>query len=116
MSITSSRRIRRVRLLIGVVARAHHRAAGRVREAHFRGLGLEHAKHVRMRIATHRQMMVGGCEVLADCQHVDVMRAQVAHHLQISSSVSPSPTIRPLLVGTPGTRRLNSASSVSECW
>ena len=34
---------------------------------------------------------------------------------RISSSVSPRPTISPLLVGTPGTRRLNCCSRASEC-
>ena len=73
---------RRVRLLVGVVARPHHRTHGGMREAHRRGLALEHAEGIRVHVAPHRQVVAAGRQVLADGQHVDVVRAHVAHHLQ----------------------------------
>jgi hypothetical protein len=71
-----------VRLLVSVVAGAHHGAYGGVREAHLQGLGLEHLEGVGVHVAAHRQVAVAGRKVLADGQHVDVVRAHVAHHGQ----------------------------------
>ncbi len=72
----------RVRLLVRVVARSHHRAHGGVGEAHLVGFLFVHLERIRMHVAAHRQVAVGRREVLADGQHVDVVRAHVAHHLQ----------------------------------
>ncbi|ABA51028.1 hypothetical protein BURPS1710b_0627 [Burkholderia pseudomallei 1710b] len=53
-----------------------------MREAHLVRLFLVHLERVRMHVLAHRQMVLGRLQVLADRQHVDVVRAQVAHHLQ----------------------------------
>jgi hypothetical protein len=71
-----------VGLLVGVVAAAHHGAHGGVAEAHLVGFGLEHLEGVGVHVAAHGQVAVAGGQVLADGQHVDVVRAHVAHHLQ----------------------------------
>src|SRR5258705_2411937 len=70
------------RLAVCVVARAHHRTARRVGEPHFRGLLPECPELVGMREARDRQVVPGRLQVLADREHVDVVRAQVAHHLE----------------------------------
>src|SRR5690606_20995974 len=71
-----------VRLLVGPVARAHHRPAGGVLEAHLQRLGLQHREGVRVHVTQHRQVAAGGLQVLADGEHLDVVRAHVAHDLE----------------------------------
>ena len=74
---------RRVGLPVGVIAGAHQRAAGGMREAHLprlRGSSASNAAGVD--VAQHRQVAGARLQVLADRQHVDVVRAQVAHHLE----------------------------------
>ena len=56
---------RGVRLLVGVIARSHHRADGGMGKAHRRGLALEHPEGVGVDVAAHRQVRVRGGEVLA---------------------------------------------------
>ena len=67
-------------LLVRVVRRAHQRADGRMPEAHRVGLALERRERVRMHVAQHRQMARRRLQILAERQHVDVVRAHVAHH------------------------------------
>jgi hypothetical protein len=71
-----------VGLLVGVVAAAHHRAHRGMAEAHRAGLALEHREGVGVHVAAHRQVVAAGRQVLADGQHVDAVRAHVAHHRQ----------------------------------
>src|SRR3954468_15031473 len=59
------------RLTVGVVARAHERRAGRVRESHGERLFLVAAEFVGMRIALHRQVVARRLQVLADGEHLD---------------------------------------------
>jgi hypothetical protein len=51
-------------------------------EAHGGRFALEHLEGVRVHVAAHRQVVAAGRQVLADGEHVDVVRAHVAHHLQ----------------------------------
>ncbi len=69
-------------LLVGVVAAAHHGAHGSVFETHGIGFLLELLEGVGVHVALDRQVGVAGREVLADGEHVDVVRAHVAQHLQ----------------------------------
>ncbi len=48
-------------------------------ETHRPGLALEHRERVRMHVAQHGQVAGRRLQVLADRQHVDVVRAHVAH-------------------------------------
>jgi diguanylate cyclase (GGDEF)-like protein len=82
LSRRNSLNTRRVRLLVGVIRAAHQRRAGRMRKAHRAGLDLEHLERLRRHVAQHGQVMIARREVLADRQHVDVVRAQVTHHVQ----------------------------------
>jgi hypothetical protein len=68
-----------VRLLVGVIRRAHQRTDRGVPEAQRVRLALEHRERVRVHIAQHRQMAWRGLQVLADGQHLDAVRAHVAH-------------------------------------
>jgi 3D (Asp-Asp-Asp) domain-containing protein len=71
-----------LRLLVGVIRRAHHRADRRVPEAHRIGLALEQGERVRVHITQHRQMARARLQVLADGQHVDAMGTHVAHDIE----------------------------------
>ncbi len=77
------------------------------------GLALEHRERVRVDVALHRQVSgasAAGTGRSSACRcRVRACRACVA---RISSSVSPSPTIRPDLVGTSGKRRLEAAQQL----
>ena len=65
-------------LLVGVVAGAHHGAAGGVVKAHLVGFFFKLLEHFGGYVAQHRQVAVGGLQVLADGEHFDVVRAHVA--------------------------------------
>ena len=70
---------RLVRLLVGVIAGTHERAAGGVSEAH-RVCGVLEPLELRgLDIAQDRKMVRRRLQVLADSQHVDVVRAKIAH-------------------------------------
>src|SRR3954466_1289548 len=68
-----------VRLLVGVIGRAYERSDGGMAKAHCLRLLLILRKNGRLDIALHRQVMRRRLQVLADRQHVDIVRAQVAH-------------------------------------
>src|SRR5207248_3274323 len=72
---------RSVRLLIGVVGRAHQRADRGMPEAERVRLLFVLGEDSRIHITLDRQMVRRGLQVLADRQHVDVVGAQIAHHL-----------------------------------
>src|SRR5688500_2719515 len=71
-----------MRLLIGVIRRAHHGSDGRMPEPEVFGFPLEQAESRRLDVALDRQVMRGRLQVLPDGQHVHAVRPQVAHHLQ----------------------------------
>src|SRR5882724_733992 len=71
---------RSVRLLVGVVGRAHQRADGGVLEPHRRCFLLVHRENGGLDVALDGQVVRRGLQVLPDGQHVDVVRAQVAHY------------------------------------
>src|SRR6185369_7288276 len=71
-----------VGLLVRVIAGANHRANGGMAESQFARLDLVHPEDVGMDVTAHRQMRGGGRQVLADGEHVDLVLAHVAHHLQ----------------------------------
>ena len=52
---------------------------GGMGEAHLVGLCLKHLERVRVHITAHGQVAGGGCQVLADGQHLDVVGAHVPH-------------------------------------
>ena len=66
-------------LQVGVIGRAHQRAAGGVGESHPTGGRLIFAEDIRMNKAPHRQMSGGGAEILPDRQHFHIVGAQVLH-------------------------------------
>src|SRR5258706_1712645 len=69
-----------MRLLVGVVRGAHERPDGGVLEAHRRRFLPEQGENGGLDIALDRQVMRRGLQVLADGQHVDIVRAQIAHY------------------------------------
>lgn len=70
-----------MRLHVRMVGTAHERGAGAVGKTHLRRLGREHPEDVGMDIPAHRQMVAGGCKVLADGEHLDVVGTQAAKGL-----------------------------------
>src|SRR3989441_594999 len=73
---------RSVRLLIGVIRGAHERPDGGVPEAQFGSACLVQSETRGIGVPLDRQMMRRRLQVLADGQHVDVVRAKVAHHVE----------------------------------
>src|SRR4051812_35392755 len=69
-----------VRLLVGVVGRAHERPDGRVAKAERGGVFFILRKNRGLDVTLHRKVMRRGLQVLPDGEHVDGVRAQVAHH------------------------------------
>src|SRR3954468_11744834 len=65
-------------VLVGVVGAAHERPRGDVVEAERVGGVFERLELVRMPVADHRQVALGGAQVLADREHLHAGRAQVA--------------------------------------
>src|SRR5437899_2189417 len=63
-------------VLVGVVGGAHERSRGDVLEAEVVGGALERGELVGMPVAHHREVALGGAQVLADGQHLHVARAQ----------------------------------------
>src|SRR5581483_5996450 len=64
-----------LRLLIGVIGRAHQRPDGGMPEAKLGGARLESPERCRLDVALDRQVMRRGLQILADGQHVDLVRA-----------------------------------------
>src|SRR5690606_23752711 len=75
------------RLPVGVVGRAHHRAGGDVAEAQPVAVLLQRLELLGGPVAHHRMVVRSRLQVLADGDHVHVVRAQVAqgglHLLQV---------------------------------
>src|SRR5690606_32457429 len=69
------------RTAVGVVRRAHQRPRRDVGEAQRQAEGLEVLVLVRRPVAHHRVVVRAGLQVLADGDHVHVVRAQVAQGL-----------------------------------
>jgi hypothetical protein len=82
-----------LRLLVGVVAAAHHGAHGGVREAHGVALALEHLEGVRVHIAAHRQVVAAGARYWPMVSMSMPCARMSRITVRISSSVSPRPTI-----------------------
>src|SRR5690606_8517784 len=66
------------RLPVGVVGRAHHRAGGDVAEAQPVAVLLQRLELLGGPVAHHRMVVRSRLQVLADGDHVHVVRAQVA--------------------------------------
>src|SRR4029453_5191651 len=66
-------------LFVGVIRRAYQRADGGVAESECVGLALKHGECVRMHVTRYRQMAGAGLEILPDGEHLDLVRAHVAH-------------------------------------
>jgi hypothetical protein len=84
------------------------------REAERHAVHLEFLELLGRPVAQHRVVVRAGLQVLADGDHVDVVRAQVAQRACTCSSVSPRPSMIPDLVATSGCCALNFCSSVSD--
>jgi len=69
-------------LLIGVIAGTDQGTHGRVLKTQLPGFPLKPLERFGMDVASHRQMMAGWGEILANREHVDGMSAHVAHHRQ----------------------------------
>ena len=85
-----------MRLLVGMIRRADHRADRGVRETQAIGFPLEQGKPVGMHVAQHWQMRGARLQILADGKHVDPVRAHVAHHVEdlvIGLPQTPSSTV-----------------------
>ena len=103
-----------MRLLVGVIARAHQRTASRMAEAHRRGLVLEYLELRRLDIAQHRQVAASWLQILSQREHLHIVIAQVTHDLQNFFVGFAEPSIRPDLVAMSGKPALKSFSSFSE--
>src|SRR5690606_3203142 len=64
-----------MRLLIGMIGRAHHGAHGRMREAHFVCGFFEHLECVGMHVSRDRQMVRRRLQILTDGEHFEIGRA-----------------------------------------
>ena len=80
--IATSDHARFMRLLVGVIAGANQRSAGRMAESHCQRFLLELNEARRLDVAQHRQVAAGGLQILAQGGHFHVVVSQVAHHLQ----------------------------------
>ena len=98
----------------GVIGTADQRAAFDVPEAHFVAGAAELVELDGRHVADDGQVLGRGAQVLAERQDIDVVRAEIAHHVEDFVGRSPRPSMRPDFVGVPGAIVLAYASMSSE--